>query len=67
MIARRSVLQWSVAVAVLPGVGWSAGFSLQNATLRALGEAMASGKTTSRALCEAYLQRIAATPANVRR
>lgn len=60
MIARRSVLQWSVAAALIPSVGWSAEFGFKNATLRALGEAMASGKTTSRALCEAYLSRITA-------
>ena len=60
MIARRAVLQWSVAAALVPRMGWSAGFAWQNATLRSLGEALASGKTTSRALCEAYLARIAA-------
>lgn len=38
----------------------ASGFAFEEATLKSLSEAMASGKTTSRALTAAYLQRIAA-------
>jgi amidase len=60
---RRSVLQWSMlagAAALTSGSAWASGFEWRNATIRSLGEALAAGKVTSRALCEAYLARIAA-------